>query len=102
MHVAVMAFSHLMERMAVSVRRVASSWSARVLDCHELNVQDLVVVLDERGKDATSEGLARLLAKVICRAVAFEPCDGPTPVKLSLIIATLTLIAHLMCGVEGV
>ncbi len=27
-------------------------------------VQDLVVVLDERGKEATSEGLAALLAKV--------------------------------------
>ena len=27
-------------------------------------VQDLIVVLDERGKEATSEGLAALLAKV--------------------------------------
>ena len=36
-----------------------------------LNAQDMVVVLDERGKEATSEGLARLLAKVICRAIAF-------------------------------
>lgn len=29
-----------------------------------VHVQDLVVVLNERGKEATSEGLAELLAKV--------------------------------------
>ena len=63
------------------------------------NVQDMVVVLDERGKEATSEGLARLLAKVICRAIAFGPCDGPTPAKLSLNTCHFYLLhAHLLCG----
>ena len=36
-------------------------------------VQDLVVVLDERGKEATSEGLAALLAKVCSHILIAQP-----------------------------
>ena len=52
------------------------------------------MVLDERGKEATSEGLAKLLAKVICRAIASGPCDGPTPAKLSLSTCQIHLLHY--------